>query len=351
MAIGQYANLGGLSYVAVGRETTSGTYNTCTASIDCLSASLVTQLDNKIIEQIEGSRTYSKRIALMKKVSGSLDFYYSPTELAHNYILQNAIGGSVTSATATGETAGAAGNSAITHTFSIGNMAESFSSLCINVRKGDGTNGQVFQYSGMKVNQIGFSANVDDALKVSAGFVGLDSTQNTNDVASILTASAYELLTFVDGRVSVETTFASLTSSSFWHVQSVEFGWSNNLKADADGGRIGSQVLTLLQAGMMNFNLKCKMRYDTTTAYDAMINATQLSVQLHFQGSTLAGSVIRRSVQFNFPKLHVNNSGDPTIGGPDQILTSDIDFHVLQDDSSSGGYAMRMLITNQTAAF
>jgi hypothetical protein len=349
--VGASALFGGLSYVAVGRETAQGTYNTCTAALDCLSASLMTTQDNKIIEQIERSRTYSKRISLMRKISGDLEFYFAPRVDACGFILQNAFGGTVTSVTTTGETTGAGASSAMDHTFNLGMMDQSYPSLCMNIRKGDSLGGKVFQFSGLRVGQINFSANMDDALKCSASFVGMDSTQNSNDVAGSLTVTDAPLLTFVDGRVSVETSFASLTSTSFWHVKSVEFGWNNNLKSDADSGRIGSQILTVLPVGVATFNLKCNIRFDTTTAYDAMRAATKLSVQLEFKGPTLTGSAIRQGIKFNFPTCYINNAGDPSIGGPDQILSSDVDFHVLRDDTSNTGYAIQGVLTNQKTSY
>lgn len=347
MATGQYAQLGGLSYLAVGRETTLGTYNTCTAALDVISCSIKTTQDNKIIEQIERARTYSKRISLMKKIQGDIEFYVAPNVDATGFILQNAFGGTVTSATATGETAGAGANSAVDHTFALGNFDQSWPSLCINMRKGDSTNGKVFNYSGMRVNSVNFSAQMEEALKCNLNLIGLDSTTLSNDVSAALTVTSAPLLSFVDGRVSVETAFASLTSSSFWHVQSAEFGITNNLKADSASGRLGSQILTVLPPGMAQFSLKCKIRFDTLTAYSAMLNATQLSVQLDFQGPTLSSSAIRQKLRFNFPRVFVNNADDPSIGGPDQILTSDVDFHVLRDDTTSTGYAVQAVLTSQ----
>jgi hypothetical protein len=310
-----------------------------------------TMQENKILEQIERSRTYSKRISLSKKVEGDLEFYYSPTLDACNFLLQNAFGGTITSATATGETTGAGASSAMVHTFAIGSMDQSYPSLCINVRKGDSTNGKVYQYSGLRVNDISFSAELDDALKCSVSLIGMDSTQVSNDVSSALTVSAANVLSFVDGRVSVETSFSSLTSSSFWHVQSVEFGLSNSLKSDSDSRRIGSAVLQVLPPGMASFTLKCKIRFDTTTAYAAMLNATQLSAQLEFLGPTLSGSAIRQGLKLNYPRIYVNNAGDPEIGGPDQILVSDVEFHVLRDDTTSTGYACQALVTNQKSNY
>jgi hypothetical protein len=349
MAVGQGALIGGLSYVAIGRETALGTYNTCTSALDVISSSVMTTQENKILEQIERSRTYSKRISLSKKVEGELEFYYSPTVDACNFILQNAFGGTVTSATATGETTG---GGAFTHTFNLGSMDQSYTSFSINMRKGDSSAGKVYQYHGMRVNEIGFSAELDEALKCNVAMVGIDSTQVSNDVSSVLsTNTGFAPLSFVDGRVSIETSFSSLTSTSFWHVQSVEFGWSNNLKTDASSRRLGSNLLTVMPVGMANLTLKCKIRFDTTTAYSAMLNATKLSAQLEFLGPTLSGSAIRQGIKLNYPTIYVNNAGDPSIGGPDEILTSDVEFHVLRDDTTTTGYAIQALVTNAKSSY
>lgn len=351
MPVGASPLLAGLSYVAIGRETTFGTYNTCTAALDAISSSLKTSQDNKIIEQIERSRTYSKRISLQKKIAGAVEFFYAPTVDACNFLLQNAFGGTITSATATGETVGAGANSAIQHTFEIGMMDQSYPSLCVNIRKGDSTSSKIFLYSGVRINEISFSAEIDQPLKCNMNLIGLDSTLQSNDVSGALTVTSANLLSFVDGRISVETTFNSLTSSSFWHVVSCQFGWSNNLKSDAGAGRIGSAVLSTLSPGMAIFNLKMKIRFDTTTAWSAMINATKLSAQLDFRGPTFSSSAIRQGIRFNFPTIYVNQGAEPEISGPDQVLMTDLDFHVLRDDTTSTGYAVQAIVYNQKANY
>jgi hypothetical protein len=307
--------------------------------------------DNKIIEQIERSRTYSQRTGMMKKVSGDMNFYFQPQLDACTFMLQNACIGTITSATASGETTGAGSSSAMDHTFNIGDTYQSYTSLCINERKGDSSAGKVFQYVGVRVNEIGFSAELNDALKCHVGLVGLDVSQGANDVQTTTMQTSTSVLSFADGRVSVEASFASLTSSSFWHVQSVEFGWNNNLKSDAASGRIGSNVITVLPPGMANFSLKCKMRFNTTTAWDAMMASTKLSVQLDFQGPTMSGSNIRQKLRVNFPVCYVNNAGEPAIGGPNEILSSDVEFHVLRQDDTTAGFAMQAVVTNQKSSF
>lgn len=345
--VGQDGLIGGLSYIAIGRETVLGTYNTCPALLPALSCSLTLKKDGKVLEQIERSRTYSQRMSLMEKVDGDLSFYFQPELDACAFLLQNAFVGTVTSATATGETAG---GGAFTHTFNIGDTYQSYTSLCINQRKGPQNGGKVFQYGGVRVNEMMFNAEINEALKCNVGLIGMNATAGS-DVHTTTMQTATSVLSFVDGRFSVENSFGSLTSSSFWHVQSVEFGWSNNLKADAAAGRIGSANIGVLPAGMATFTLRAKLRFDTTTAWDAMKNATKLAAQLEFLGPTLAGSAVRQGLKVNFPVVYVHMAGEPSIGGPNEMLTSDVEFHVLRQDDTSAGYAVQALLTNKKSSF
>jgi hypothetical protein len=333
------------SYIAVGRETALGTAVTATAGICSLSNSFKTSKDSKIIEEICNSRTFANRIGLSKKIEGETEFYYYPTDDGVNYIIQNAFGGSVTNATVT---AGAS----FTHEFAIGNLdAQTYKSLTFNVRKGDATNGKIFQYNGCRVGELGITAEIDEALKMNASLVGLDSTIGT-DVSSTFTITAQKSpLEFVSGRLSVEGSVGSLTTSSFWHVQSFEFKLSNSLKNDNESRRIGSDILQVLPVGVAKFELTASMRFDTLTAYNAMLAGTQFAAEFEFLGPTLTGSSVRQGIKLQMPKVFIKDAGDPEIGGPDEILVSEVTFDVLRDNSSLTGYAVKAIITNGTVAY
>jgi len=348
MAVGQGALTSFNSYLAVGRETTLNTYTTCTSALDFISASFKATKEVKILEQIETKRSYSKQIALGKTIEGEMEFYPYSEAASFVYLLQNALGGTVTSATTTSETTGSA---SFEHIISIGNMDQSYTSLCFNHRKGDSSGGMVFQYSGVRVNEFMFSAEIDEALKCTAQVIAMDVTKTSNDVSSALSVAQNQPLSFVNGRISVESNFSSLTSTSFWHVQSVEFGIANNLKSDSASRRIGSDILGVLPVGIANFTFNATIRFDTTTAFDAMMANTQLAAELEFTGTTLTGSKFTRSVKFQFPKIFVSDAGDPEISGPDEILTSQVTFAVLRDDSSAGGYPMRAVVRNLTSSY
>jgi hypothetical protein len=349
MAVGDGSIITALSYVAVGRESTFKTYNTAAAGLDVLSSSFKTTKENKILEEITKSRTYSKRISTSKKIEGTVEAYAYAESTALAYILQNSFGGTITSATATGETAGGA---AFTHTFAVGNFDQANSSLCINHRKGDSASAYVFEYSGVRVNEFSVVSEIDEALKMNVGAMIVNSTQTSNDVCSVLSTSNFQPLSFVNGRISIEAnTLGAHTTTSFWHVQSMELGLNNSLKGDAESGRIGSDVLDVLPPGIASFSLNVKMRFNTLTAYNAMLNETTMSGSFEFLGDTLGTSVIPRGLKFNAPKLFIAEAGDPEIGGPDGVLTSEVVFHVLRDESSAGGYALQAELTNDVASY
>lgn len=348
MAVGDSSLYSGESYFGIGREVTFGTYVTAAAGLDFLSSSVKTVKDAKILEQVERKRTMSKQISLGKVCEGDLEHYFSPDLTGMGYILQNAFGGTITSATATAETAG---GGAITHTIVEGVMGSGYPSLSANIRKGPSTGGKVWRYQGGRVNGLALNAELDEPLKVTTSFIFKDSTQLSDDIESAVhTATSWEPLSFVNGRFSVEGTFASLTSTSFWHVQSVSFKLNNNLKSDSSARRIGSDVLAVLPIGVQSYELACQMRFDTTTAYDAMMAATKLAAEFEFLGTTYTSSAVRRGLKLQFQKVYVKDAGDPEIGGPDEVLTANVVFNVLRDESATG-YAVRALLTSNIANF
>lgn len=349
MAIGENANVGYNSYICVGREATFKTYATCTAGLDFISASLKTTQEQKVIEAVSTKRTYSDRISLSKVVEGDVEFYMGADCNAAQYLFQNAMGGgTITSVTATGETVG---GSAMEHTYALNNFDATYSSLSINHRKGDATNGKIFEYFGGRVNEFTLSGEVDEALIANASMIFVDSTNTTNNVSSNITVTGQTPLSFVNMRLSMESTFASLTASAFWHVQSFEFGINNSLKSDSDSRRLGTSILDVLPAGVAQFTFNFSMRFDTLTAYSAMLNESQFAAQLVFQGPTISGSAIRQQIKLNMPKIYINDAGDPEVGGPDEIIKAEVSCLVLRDDSTSTGYAVEAKVINATQLY
>jgi hypothetical protein len=92
------------------------------------------------------------------------------------------------------------------------------------------------------------------------------------------------------------------------------------------------------------------MRFDTTTAYDAMMAGTRFSAEFMFEGSTMSGSKLRESIKMTMPFVLISDAGDPEIGGPNEPLTSEVMFAVLRDPTASG-YAVKATVVNATSSY
>lgn len=337
------------SYLAVGRETVYGTQVTSTAFMEFMSSSLKVVKERKIIEEIVTGRSYSKEVGLSKTVEGEIETLAYAESLAFNYLLQNALGGAITTATGTGETASGL---SFEHTVPIGNLNGSYSSISINTRKGQATVGRVFEYFGLRVNEVTFTSEIDEPLVCTFGLVGKDATQTSNDISANYSNTSHEPLSFVNGRVSITPgLLGSISASTIWHVQNMELKINNNLKSDSSSRRIGTDTLDVLPQGVANIEFSVTMRFNTTTAYAAMIDGTEFAAELEFVGTTLTGSALRRSIKLQIPRMTIAEAGDPEVSGPDEVLTSEVSFNVLKDVSSTNGYALRAIVRNLTASY
>jgi len=131
------------------------------------------------------------------------------------------------------------------------------------------------------------------------------------------------------------------------------FAWietkiSNNLKNGNESRRIGSDILAVLPAGVQTYELSATIRFDTTTAFDAMIAGTELAAEIVYASDTISGSALQTEFKLEYQKLQVKDAGDPEISGPDGILTSNVTFDVLRDESASG-YAVKATLINTIA--
>lgn len=354
MSLGANAMVGYPSYLLIGREATFKTYLTCTSQLNFTQAKFHMEKDSKTIAEITTKRTFAQRVGLGRKLDGDLSFVMASDNDACQYLLQNAFGGgatgaNITSATAAGDTVGAG---VFEHVYSVGNFDASFTSLCLNHRKGDTSLGKVWEYCGMRVDTFSLKAKLDDVLMAQVKMVGVDASVTTNDLSGIITNVVTQTpLSFVGMRFSVEGTFNSLTTTNFWHVQSIDFSMKNGIKSDASTRRIGSDVPEVLPAGIMQPTLKVSMRFDDLTAYNAMMAQTQLSAQIAFMGDTIPGSALQQMIRLDFPKVFIKNAGDPEVGGPDQIIKSDVEFEILRDITTTTGYALKATVRNKTASY
>ena len=327
MAVGDEARVSVRSYCAVFLETTYGTYPATAATnataIEPLAIDIKTDIKSEMIESLYKFRGHIKRVQLDKEVVGTVEHYLHPHESVR--LIATALGGGISS-TVTSNVA--------THTLTVGNFDTNNSSISLNVRKGE-TN--VFGYTGGRVNVLKLSANVGEPVKVSYEMIFKDSTFGITDIGSSLSISSTLPFTYVQGFYSyADTETNANTTTAREPITGFELSINNNMKSDKDARALGSNVLSVLPATRRKVDFKVMQRFDTSTTWNRFIQATQGAVQLLFQGATITtGSQFECMIRM--PKVFMNTT-DPNVGGPNDLLISEINFDVLVDnpDTSTG---------------
>jgi len=330
MAIGDgcYSSLD--SKIAVGQETTFGTAanEPTNGYLEFISESIKTERDDRRLDMISSSRAYRQHVKLAKTVAGSIEAYANPDSKPFGMILQNALGGTVTSAVLS---AAVSWN----HTFYAGDMesnkssagASDVKSLTFNVQRGS-TN--TWQYTGGRVNTLELSAERGELAQFTAEMEFKDAT-GTGISFQTTTATYPEVVpfTFVDGTFSYGDSIGNLSAET---IQTINLTLNNNLKTDI--GKIGSEVRDKIPVGRREINLAWTMRFDTTTSYDRWINHTRGAVRLLFQAGTITGSDQVYQMQIDVPNVRTK-AQEPDVSG-DEVLSINVEAMAIIDNSASG---------------
>jgi len=330
MAIGDGAHASVRSYIAVARETTFGTYATCTTAIEALSCSFKTTIQTMKIDSLSTNRGQSRRVMLDKEVAGTIEMYGHPIE--STLIFASALGGAVTSTQPS--------TGVYQHVINAGNFGDTIPSVCFNVRKGGETSTSVWQYSGGRVNSLKLTANVGEPLRVSADYIFQDSTTLSNDVSAALTLTSYIPWTYVQGVYNFTGAAEKITG--------FELTIDNGLKSDKDARALGQNTIVALPATRREVSFKITQRIDTTTAWTRFTNDAGGAVSLVFTGESISSSNFNQ-LTIAMPKVKYRTP-DFELKGPGDINISDIEFDVLVDNPmTSTGYDVRFTVINTAA--
>lgn len=339
MAVGDEAKAALHSYVALGKETTFGTYASATTAVEAISCGFTIQQDSKKIEAL-GRRGSGRRVMLDKKVAGTLETHLHPEESV--LLMAVALGGGIASA--------GTSTSGYTHSLTAGNFNTSPSSLSFNVRKGDT---HTFRYSGGRMNSLKISAQVGEPVKLSAEFIFKDATQTADDIQSILSLSSYSVFTYVHGTFRYSNTEANAaTSSSAEPIQGFELSIGNNLASDKEARQLGSNVLSVLPARRRDIEFKITQRFDTTTAMNRFLQGTAGAVDLFFRGESIGSTAAFNECTIRLPKVFYNSGADPEVKGAGDILSVEIPMDVLIDNvNTTTGKDIGVTFLNGIASF
>ena len=339
MAVGSDVRTVLPSYVAVGKESTWGTYASATTAIEFISCSFKTEIESQKLDSIGLNRGFTKRVQLNKSVQGTLEMNLHTVESTP--LIANALGGAVST------TAGSTG--AYVHSISAGNFNTGLSSLSFNVRKGAD---HVFRYMGGRVNVMKISAEAGDVVKASFDLIFKDSTQLSDDISTSLSVTSTLPMTFVNGVFRYAATeAAAATTTAEEPIQGFELEINNNLAAESASRQLGSNLLSVLPPTRREVNLTITQRWDTTTTFQRFIQATQGAVELYMRGNDSLTSDYFHEITIRLPKVFQNTS-EPVLEGSDSVIQSEITYDVLVDTpQTTTGKDIGITIRNNVASY
>jgi hypothetical protein len=335
------------SAFSVGQETTYGTYVTGTAFIEFNSESFKAEREEVLLESINSTRDYTKRVIGKETISGSIECDLNVASDAICYIIKQAMGGTAGISTVTA--------SCLKHTFNTGDMesnkgtstASDVKSLSIGVRRGwdaSGTSSNVFQYAGCRVNQLTIKGELGSPVVLSAEFIG----QTASLTNSIGTVSYNDVLPLIFSGVKIQTGATISAASTEEYFTAFEFSLNNNL--DGDQGRLGSRNITVLPPLKRDVTLKLTQRYDTATNYQRYISNTKTAISILCDCPTTIGSASGNttySMLINLASCYFN-SNTPEVGGND-TLTHEAEVRAIRDTSTS--YSVSIDVWNGSANY
>jgi hypothetical protein len=341
MAVGSEGIAATPSYIAFSKESSFGSYASATTACEAISCNIAVKYKQDKLETLSFNRGYSKRVQLDKNVEGTIEAYLHPIEsvLPVACAMGGGIVSSVTAVTGT-----------YTHSITAGNFDTSPSSLSFNIRKGLTF---IMQYQGGRVNELKVSGAVGEPIKATYGMIFKDATTGSS-IASTISVSTALPFTFVGGSYRYTATEGSLTSTVAEPIQAFEMTLNNNIADGAESRELGTDLRTVLAPLRRTIELQITQRFDTSTTFDRMIQATQGAVELYFRGQVITTSAAVTKYYemiMRFPKVY-HNVGDPEIGAPDELLSIEIPLDVVVDNPlTTTGKDIGITFQNNIAAY
>lgn len=345
MAVGGgTAQLGYQSALSVAEETTFGTYVTGTAFVEFNSESFKVTREEKKLESINTSRSFTKRVIMNETISGTLECDLQVGNDAIVYLIKQGMGGTASNATVSA--------TEFVHTLYGGDMesnqgtstASDVKSVSIGIRKGDDGLTNTWQLAGNRVSQFTIAGEIGEPIKFSAELVGKTASITTSIGA--ITYSDVVPLIFTGVKIDTGVTISAATTEEIF--TSFELTVNNNI--DSDQRELGSRNVTILPPGKREVSLKLTQRFDTLTAYNRFISATKTAFEITCDSDVTTGATAgdtTYSCIINIPAGFLN-SAMPEVGGND-VLTHEFDVGIIQDTTAS--YDVQIDIRNATANY
>lgn len=344
---GQGVSLGYRSIFATVTEAAFGTgpsAATGASYFEATSVGLKREIEEMKSEEINTTRSYTRRFQMNQSISGSIEKDLHPVDGIP--LLLHAIGGVVSSAGTT--TLG------YTHTITPDetNMVKAgvagtatATSLSILVRKG-GDQGYI--YNGCRVGQMTITGEIGSPIKVAYDITGQKGTSTSALTDTAVSFSSVRPFLFKDASMQFASTTAGLTSTA--SIQLVGFELTVNNNIDADQRALGQDTVVDLPPGRRDVSLKLTMRYDTTTSYTRFTSGEAMATKIVLTSAEAFTGTGYYQMTFEMPKCYWNNT-DPEIGEAG-VIQIEPELTCIRDVlSGTTAYDIKATIFNGTASY
>ena len=335
MPAGSGAVLGFDSVLGIAEETTYGTFVTATTWLEFDSESLNRSVNYQNLNSIVGRRGYHRRVEGQTDVSGDISYNLHPVNGL--MFLKNVFGGSVTTLAVSGATHAS-------HTLDMGDWSTQTAPAALSIQKRAGsTTARSFAVSGCRVNEMVISGAINQPVKAKVSLIGQNLTSTTSSQTALNFSSVRPFL-FFDGTYTSDAT-TSAWGTTVEDIISFDLTIRNNIVSDDNARRIGSKFVRLLPPGQREIMLSISQRFDTMTAFESWLAATQASIRLHLDSQVTIGSAANNttySMRFDFRNVRLHDGAVPQIGD-NGILTHQIELHGITVDTTPTTTSNEML--------
>jgi len=319
-----------LSYntaLAFGEESTLGTAVAPTQFIEYSSESFNKEFSEMLIDSINGTQQYTKRVTMEETASGGFEFPIVPTtELLLFRHLSDC------NYTSTTLTAGV-----YEHTFNF-DVAQSITSFTFQLVKDSAVSESTYNITGGRLNSAGFGISVGGLLTMNPDIMAVNLTAaNTLPTASYPSHDPY---TFKGASISFGSVSAAATTVCL-------DAWSCNIAKNLmDDTCLGSATRAVIENGKTDVTGEISGRYQDETFVNYFLNQESFYLEANFDSGLTISGAYTHQITFKSGENYFNGS-IPQVGGAAEILKQSLPYRAIRDDVS-GATLQIVVVTSLT---
>jgi len=283
--------------VQYGLETVYGTAVTPDKTIQVASESLKLNMSKKDEGLLTGGRLTSRTAAMGRRIEGNLSLLARPDDIG--LFLASLLGVEAAASLV------AASTGAYKHTFTAAQPTVLLPSLSFVIDRGV----KAFEYAGVKINSLSFSAAAEDYLKLDMALVGKDEAEGLAEAG--LTPSTLKAFRFSGATVKVGGVTLDATS--------VKFDYNNNLDAQTQTTKTGTNYKEP-ELGSREIKADIEVLYDSASdgiRDDFFLTDDICALEITFTSDEIETG-FNYSLKISVPYCQVEDAS-PAVGGPDRI--------------------------------